>query len=469
LKFRHIIEKFSFFLLSILLCSILNAQDLEEVLPRKVEVSIIDYSEDLEPSLLLPEIIDSNARLPVDSQYLEIASQVEADHKNIVLKEVQLGMILRNAYYQKITTPRWAKILSTQSWRASFLKWRYYAQLEDYIRSSTTEVMKMKSKPTLTIPSNFTKQYEVKSEEGIDTLSADLSRTIDLLKETLRNKEDVLIENSKETTEEEIFDNNSVAVNLEPYLYSLTELTLPDSIISERILYPKELVRNEIEAEMNPKEAESIELDRSEEGQKKQVKEIVSSKVEESKLNEPELKSQEGKVYPKVVEEIIVSSTVTEKNVPKPIVSPAPTVRLADRRTITEQFAGMYSKLPWPIDGGSITDRYGYRRNAEARGLKSENYGIDVSAPSASQVKAVFSGTVLMALKQAPYDYIVTLKHGDFTSAYYFLNKVNVQVGDIVVVGQKLGNLRQEQGMAPFHFEIWQDQERINPEPWLKR
>ena len=36
-----------------------GAQDLEEVLPKKVEVSVIDYSDDFEPSITVPPAMDS--------------------------------------------------------------------------------------------------------------------------------------------------------------------------------------------------------------------------------------------------------------------------------------------------------------------------------------------------------------------------------------------------------------------------
>ena len=469
MKFRRIIEKFSVLLLSTMLCFILEAQDLEEVLPRKVEVSIIDYSEDLEPSIMLTEEQDSKEVAIIDSQYLEVVKQAETDNVNLESKEAQLGMILRSAYYQKITTPRWAKILSSKSWRASFLKWRYYAQIEDYIRSSNNELVKMKSKSSLAISSSRVKEKQYKSELVIDSVESISTAALTLLEETKPSKKRLLPDNPQETTEEETFDTDSVVMVAEDFIFSKADLSFPDSILSERALYPKELIVTEkIEEAPMLVEVEAIEKKKKVEDHIKQEKEIVSSKVEQPKAKEAIAEIKEDNIQATVQKDIVVSESEVEKVIPPESSVSVPPINLTDRRDITEQFASMYSKLPWPVNGGNITDKYGYRRNAAARGLKTENYGIDVSAPSASNVKAVFSGTVLMAIKQAPYDYIVTLKHGDFTSAYYFLNKVNVKVGDNVVVGQNIGKLREEQGMAPFHFEIWQGQERINPEPWLK-
>ena len=93
----------------------------------------------------------------------------------------------------------------------------------------------------------------------------------------------------------------------------------------------------------------------------------------------------------------------------------------------------------------------------------------DRYCPSGTFVQAVASGTVLLAKRQSPYDYIVTIKHGDFTTAYYYLITPYVKTGDVVAVGQRIGQLRTSVAEADFHFEIWQNQDRVNPETWLQK
>ena len=142
---------------------------------------------------------------------------------------------------------------------------------------------------------------------------------------------------------------------------------------------------------------------------------------------------------------------------------------IKDRVSESRSFYDKRGNLPWPVNSGRVTDKFGYRSNAQARGLRSENFGIDMRCPAGSTIKAIHNGIVLMSVRQAPYDYIVTIKHGDYTSAYFFLDNSKVRPGDQVVKGQAIGILKDGFGESDFHFEIWENQDRINPELWLKK
>lgn len=132
-------------------------------------------------------------------------------------------------------------------------------------------------------------------------------------------------------------------------------------------------------------------------------------------------------------------------------------------------FASSKGKLPWPVDKGNISERYGLRKNPEERGLRRENYGIDMLCPSGMNVRSVFDGTVILVSYQDPYEWIVTIKHGDYTTAYYHLNKIQVKLGDKVSTSSVLGSLSPAGAESFFHFEIWEGQDKVNPEYWLKK
>ena len=57
---------------------------------------------------------------------------------------------------------------------------------------------------------------------------------------------------------------------------------------------------------------------------------------------------------------------------------------------------------------------------------------------------------------------------GDYTTAYYYLITPYVKQGDVVQAGQTIGQLRTSVDEADFHFEIWYNQERLDPQQWLK-
>ena len=146
----------------------------------------------------------------------------------------------------------------------------------------------------------------------------------------------------------------------------------------------------------------------------------------------------------------------------------APTRQKPTKVSESRLFRDQKGRLPWPIANGVVTDGFGLRKNAEARGLRKENYGVDMLGKGGSLVRAVHDGIVLMAVQQPPYDNIVTVKHGDYTTAYFFLSTTNVNVGDFVKRGSIIGNLKRNVNQADFHFEIWDNQSRVNPEVWLQ-
>ena len=190
--------------------------------------------------------------------------------------------------------------------------------------------------------------------------------------------------------------------------------------------------------------------------------EIAIAKVQTSSSEINYKKEEEVIKETKIPEQVTLQPSPVEN---KTYQAPRTTIITSD----PEDFGRLKGLLPWPVSGGRVTDAFGIRKNAEARGLRPENYGIDMICPSGSTVKATHSGTVLMARRQSPYDYIVTIKHGDYTSAYYYLITPYVKQGDVVQSGQTIGQLRTSVAEADFHFEIWNNQERVNPQLWLQR
>ncbi|MEL6389454.1 MAG: M23 family metallopeptidase, partial [Bacteroidota bacterium] len=138
------------------------------------------------------------------------------------------------------------------------------------------------------------------------------------------------------------------------------------------------------------------------------------------------------------------------------------------RSAITRSFTNKRGTMPWPIIKGEISERYGIRLNAETRGLKSRNFGLDFSCPPASSILAVHQGTVLLISESDFEGSTVTLKHGDYLTVYYNLSTVDVRRGDVVAMGQRLGRLATGATDKVFHFEVWEDQHRTNPERWLQ-
>jgi len=535
------------------------AQDLEDDYLKisKTEDATLeeDYSDEEEA---LDDIL-SNYRISETR-----VSDTRRDNVDLVAaKKEQLSIVIRRAYYQKLTTPRWVSILAADSWKDSFLKWRYYAQLRNYIANIDSDltyfkmnkpiaVLAREEKIRTTPKEEITPQEEQspKAEEEVivaentpvEEQDADPGEKVDEIiaaltsdiKEELagtESTEDEPIAVSQSLASEEAWENNSEEETIdaavpeeqekivvpeeveEELSFSLAELTLPDDIESERQVYDlaqreqaiedslsnialdEALASAEIAAELQREERRKEEEDREKKAKAKKAQEkaaadkkkraalALAKKKEDAQRSTTNNTSVVAASKPPAQTTVSTTPRTTTVNrtyapstagvgnrtITAASVAPstAPRTISAGRQAQTAGFVKRKGKMSWPVMSGTVTDQYGIRANAAARGLKPRNNGVDMSCPTGTSILSVHSGTVMMVAKQAPYDHIVTIKHGDYTSAYYYINRPSVKVGDVVAMGQRLGRLIDGEGEARFHFELWEGQNKVNPEIWL--
>lgn len=427
-------------------CSFLtiDAQDLDPVI---IKSSDPKKETTYKPIQTKPRAVVTDPVVSIeDSIQLEVVTEDRSEES--YKKEEYLSKLLRQTYYQKITTNKWSKYLHPEGWKKNVEKWRYWSQLKEYI-TSNQDVLVLRS------------TSEDPKEDIITEVKNDLS-IIDSIENIKMDEEVAIVEHiseqpildeDKESDEIEIIDSvvapspKLVSVSVPPWL--------KDKPIVEEQKEEEAIVLDEeeslIDAKLPIKEKENIAIKEKEEIS---IADVVTPPTD---IN-PKKKEQATEVIKKAAAVEQPSPVVTYQPPKTTIVTSEP-----------EDFGNLKGVLPWPVAGGRITDAFGIRKNAEARGLRPENYGIDMVCPSGTIVKATHSGTVLLARRQSPYDYIVTLKHGDYTSAYYYLITPYVKQGDIVQSGQAIGQLRTSVAEADFHFEIWSNQDRVDPQLWLQR
>jgi septal ring factor EnvC (AmiA/AmiB activator) len=138
-----------------------------------------------------------------------------------------------------------------------------------------------------------------------------------------------------------------------------------------------------------------------------------------------------------------------------------------ETKALNAQFSANKGKLPWPVNKGLITDRFGEHPHPVLKGIKVQNNGIDIKAEPNAAVKSLFNGTVASVTKIPGYDYMVMVRHGLYFTVYSKIVTVSVKKGDAVTTGQILGHLSRDE--PELHLEIWQDKTKLNPETWLAR
>jgi murein DD-endopeptidase MepM/ murein hydrolase activator NlpD len=104
--------------------------------------------------------------------------------------------------------------------------------------------------------------------------------------------------------------------------------------------------------------------------------------------------------------------------------------------TAQSNFSGNFS---WPVpSSGTISSRFGYRDQPTA-GASTNHKGIDISAPSGSQIVAAADGTVVTATYSVSAGNYIMLSHGSGTyTVYMHCSKLLVSVGDQVSRGQEI-------------------------------
>ena len=120
-------------------------------------------------------------------------------------------------------------------------------------------------------------------------------------------------------------------------------------------------------------------------------------------------------------------------------------------------------RFSWPVFG-SLSSAFG-KRQGEAHD------GIDIAAPKGTMVFASRSGHVIYATnKIAGYGNMVIVRHPDtFATVYAHLSVVLVEKGQVIRMNQHIGKvMTDDDGKAVLQFQIWEGQEKQNPQSWLR-
>ena len=124
------------------------------------------------------------------------------------------------------------------------------------------------------------------------------------------------------------------------------------------------------------------------------------------------------------------------KEVIKKIKSDINKVKIA--RSASAEMGDFTKGFDWPLKG-LITGVYGSQRILN--GIpKSPHFGIDISVPSGTRVKAPASGTITLTENLYYSGYTVILNHGlNLNSTFLHLSEINVKVGDRINRGNVIG------------------------------
>ena len=141
-----------------------------------------------------------------------------------------------------------------------------------------------------------------------------------------------------------------------------------------------------------------------------------------------------------------------------------------EAKQLSEGFESNKGKLPWPVEKGFISERFGTHAHEKLDQVTVQNNGIDIQTSSGSSARCVYKGTVSAVISVPGMGKAVIVNHGEYFSVYSKLKDVSVKSGEVLSIKQNIGNIMEdEDGATEIHLEIWYNQEKQNPELWIAR
>ena len=228
--------------------------------------------------------------------------------------------------------------------------------------------------------------------------------------------------------------------------------------------------RIEEKKELDLRQAEQQKLVGSLKKKQKEIRSrIARQQKERNKLNEEINRIIEAEIAARNVQQKAEADN-SEGGKPSDSTMPAYRQSTAEKK-LSVVFEDNKGRLPVPITGPYlVTSHYGVNYVEGLKGVKYNNYGVDIRGQQNAQARAIFEGTISYIFEhpQIQGSYIVMIRHGQYISAYFNLTNLKVKKGDKVKTNEPLGTIcANGTGNYVMQFQLRKDTQSLNPELWL--
>jgi septal ring factor EnvC (AmiA/AmiB activator) len=142
-----------------------------------------------------------------------------------------------------------------------------------------------------------------------------------------------------------------------------------------------------------------------------------------------------------------------------------------DQKKVSAAFTAAKGQIPWPVEQGIVTERFGTHPHPVLSGIMVKSDGIDIRTQSGAKVKSVFEGRVTGIMAIPDNNTMIMVNHGEYVTVYAKIGAVDVQKGDYVKKGQVLGTVfnNESSSKSEVHFQILKvsTMQKQNPESWI--
>lgn len=145
-----------------------------------------------------------------------------------------------------------------------------------------------------------------------------------------------------------------------------------------------------------------------------------------------------------------------------------------EAQALSNSFAANRGKLPWPVERGTITGRFGRQPHPVVKDVWLDNNGIQIQTSEGATARAVFEGTVASVFPIAGSGVNVIVIHGGFFTVYANLSSSSVSRGQHVSTKQPIGVVgTNTDGLPTLDFQIWKSltkgSAKLDPSGWIAR
>lgn len=209
--------------------------------------------------------------------------------------------------------------------------------------------------------------------------------------------------------------------------------------------------------------------------QRKQNKMLSELKKKESQLKTKqkqqqkkadELNSRIEKLIAAEIEKSKKKQTTTGKT------SSSQITLTKEEALIAGNFEKNKGRLPWPVEKGYVSGKYGVQPHPILEHVTINNKGIHIKTNANADARAVFEGEVTQRFSVPGSNNAVIIKHGNYRTVYANLTEIYVKVGDKVTPKQKIGKIYtdpEDDNNTELQFQVWKDKATENPSLWLTR
>jgi len=140
-----------------------------------------------------------------------------------------------------------------------------------------------------------------------------------------------------------------------------------------------------------------------------------------------------------------------------------------EAKILSNNFISNKGKLPWPVEKGYVTLRYGNQRHPVVKTATIQSNGIRIITSPSQKVRSIFTGVIYRIISSKNGAKTILVQHGNFFTVYKNLSNIYVKKGDVISTKQNLGEIitNKNSGQTILSFSLFKDNKTENPLLWL--